>query len=141
MRTFKDKNGFAVKLNSITGRNDFEGVLEGSAYGARQVRYMQAERDMHEKNGILYWNFEAIKRDAENASKENLRWPAKERWEANLTVKNYLGCFEGLYKTEIKHLKVVWFLDGGDPTAELEEIIRNIDFNSLCHSYVEEDYD
>lgn len=141
MRQYKDRKGYQISVCTIQGDNSFAGILEGSAYMVRKMRYMKATRDMEKNKGVLYWGLNELEKEIQYLERTTDIWPPKERWVASVGVSSYLGPDGDVYKYKNKNLKIIWFQEGGDPMLELENIISEIDFESLCVTEITEEYD
>lgn len=141
MRQYKDEKGYQLTVDSIQGDDSFSGILEGSAYMVRKMRFIKAKRDIEQNLGVLYWGLDELEKEIESLERTTDIWPPKERWVAFVGVSSYLGKNGDVYKYENKRLKIVWFQEGGDPMETLKNIISKIDFLSLCVTEITDEYD
>ena len=141
MRKLKDKCGYEISISSISGRDDFDGLIEGDPILVRKMRLSRAKRDIDQNKGVFYWGMDDLEKEIENLDRETDIWPSRENWVANVGNSAYLGCHNDMYKYENKNLMIQWYQEGEDPMESLKTIVSKIDFLSLCKTEITEEYD
>jgi hypothetical protein len=120
MREFLDARGKTMRLLGISGRDAFEGLLEGNAFMMRKLRLMRARQSMNVPGNHVA-GLDELEREIAMLDFHTDNWPPREEWSARL-----VGCEDWSTK-QLVSLQLTWYQGCEDPFARLSEHISKLD--------------
>ena len=125
MRPLKDIKGIIVHPESISGRDAYASMLEGTPYLARKFRLLQG-RSLMESPGSFVFGLDELEREIARLPRDTSVWPPNECWRARLVGAIDWGKFLRL------SLTVHWYQEGGDPMEKLADLVATLDFSAFA---------
>lgn len=125
VRELIDVNGYRVHIESVSGRNAYSTMLEGTPYLARKFRLISCKRLM-ERPGNYVFGLPELEREISVLDRTCTEWAPREQWMARLSD----GIESRQGTARVAH--IFWYQEGGDPMRRLQEIVEGLDFLAIA---------